>query len=493
MEKSGITLLGLGTGSLGELSQETIDGLAGVEQIYLRTAYLPLAEELKTTHLLHAFDDLLSDIPFDQDVVEKIADTIIASASDTGKVTYAVPGHPLIADLTCTEIIRKAKEQNITVRIIAGKSLLDEMMALLPLEFSGGQITVVDMLKLQLESFHTCPPSQPMVILNAVGENIGSVLKAGLSSIYPLDHRLAVIDFMQPIEDRLIQTRLETLDRSLGEDHNYMLYVPALAFGSAFEDFQAIIEQLRSPEGCPWDREQTHESLKPFLLEETYEALEALDQTDMSGLQEELGDLLLQIVLHAQIGVEAGEFTMRDVLQTISNKMIRRHPHVFADGKAKDALGVVQKWQEIKADERKQNGLEGSKGMLDGVPQSLPALVQSQTVQARAKVVGFDWLNISDVHAKIEEELQELADASNPEEQFSEMGDVFFALVNLARWLDVDSEAALRESTRRFKQRFSYIEQSALKKGKAITDMTFEEMDALWDEAKVHIKQDHVE
>ena len=221
-----------------------------------------------------------------------------------------------------------------------------------------------------------------------------------------------------------------------------MLFIPPLPFGSAFEDFQSIIARLRAPGGCPWDREQTHSSLKPYLLEESYEALEALDLNDMGSLTEELGDLLLQIVLHAQIGVEKNEFTMRDVLQSISSKMLRRHPHVFADGNAKDVDGVIHKWEEIKADERKLNGSQGKKGMLDGIPLNLPALVQSQQLQTRAQRVGFDWPDISGVHKKIFEELTELNEAQNPTEQFSEAGDVFFAMVNLARWLGVDAEAA---------------------------------------------------
>jgi tetrapyrrole methylase family protein/MazG family protein len=206
-----------------------------------------------------------------------------------------------------------------------------------------------------------------------------------------------------------------------------------------------------------WDRKQTHGSLRPYLLEETYEALTALDAEDPGKMAEELGDLLLQIVLHAQIGSETGTFRMTDILRGIHDKIIRRHPHVFGDVVVHDEGGVLVNWERLKAEERAVNG-EPEKGMLDGVPVALPALTQAQEIQERAARVGFDWRDIEPVRRKILEELGEVDMAGDSVEREIELGDLLFAVVNLVRWHGVDDESALRETNQRFRNRFSYIE-----------------------------------
>jgi tetrapyrrole methylase family protein/MazG family protein len=262
------------------------------------------------------------------------------------------------------------------------------------------------------------------------------------------------------------------------------LYLPPLPEGSAFEDFQEIIARLRAPDGCPWDREQTHASLKPYMLEEAYEALEALDEEDMESLKEELGDVLLQVFLHAQIATEDQDFKISDVVQVASSKLIRRHPHVFGETAVQDVEGVIQNWERIKADERQENDKKPDQGMLDGIPLSLPALTQADAIQRRARRVGFDWPDISGVIQKIDEELDELKAAPDSEARRAESGDLLFAVVNLIRWLDIDSESALRECNKRFRRRFSFIEHSAAHRGVSLASMSFEEMDALWEQAK---------
>jgi tetrapyrrole methylase family protein/MazG family protein len=219
------------------------------------------------------------------------------------------------------------------------------------------------------------------------------------------------------------------------------------------------------------------------LLEEAYETLEALDDEDMEGLREELGDLLLQIVLHAQIATEEGDFNMTDVLSGINSKLKRRHPHVFAGLDVDSVDTVLHNWEKIKASERKDHQ-ERPQGLLDSVPKIAPALSQSEQIQRKAARVGFDWLTIEPVIDKIHEELAELKAAESPEEREKEGGDVLFAMVNLLRWLEVDSETALRGTNARFKERFAYIEESAREQGKTINELSFEEMDALWDKAK---------
>lgn len=276
------------------------------------------------------------------------------------------------------------------------------------------------------------------------------------------------------------------------------------------ERFHALVDlmaALRAPNGCPWDRKQTHESLKPYLLEETYEVLEVLDREDRAKLPEELGDVLLQVLFHSQIAAEAGSFTIEDVLEQLTDKLIRRHPHVFSNGMTDstpmNADHVVARWEEIKRAERQVSGRPDS--AIDGVPQTLPALLRAYQIQARAARVGFDWTHdakgFDQVLGKIEEEIQELrvalrGPASNQTEPdtgaatarqaqiVAEFGDVLFSLVNLARFIHVNPEDALRQASNRFVERFQFIEARAAASGRAVGDLSFAEMDRLWDEAK---------
>lgn len=274
-----------------------------------------------------------------------------------------------------------------------------------------------------------------------------------------------------------------------------------------FHTLVDLMAALRAPDGCPWDRKQTHESLKPYLLEETYEVLEILDRQDRAKLPEELGDVLLQVLFHSQIASEAGTFTIEDVLEQLADKLIRRHPHVFKPEETnltpKNADQVVARWEEIKRTERQAAGRPHS--MLDGVPQTLPALLRAYQLQARASRVGFDWAHdakgFDQVLGKIEEEIQELraairapvsdqaepdagAPAARQAQIVGEFGDVVFSLVNLARFIKVNPEDALRQSANRFVERFQFIEAQAAMSGRAIGDLSFAEMDRLWEEAK---------
>jgi tetrapyrrole methylase family protein/MazG family protein len=257
--------------------------------------------------------------------------------------------------------------------------------------------------------------------------------------------------------------------------------------GEKFQRLVDIMARLRSPEGCPWDREQTFETIKPYLLEETYEVLDAIDARDWGALGEELGDLLLEAVFFAQMAREAGLFSIGDSLDAINEKLVRRHPHVFADGTAKTAGEVKQRWDEIKAEERKAAG-EREAGLLEKVPRSLPALVEATQLTSRASGVGFDWEDARGVLDKLDEELAELAEArarQAPQEEIEgEVGDLLFVIANLARFLKVDPEQALRRTNRKFRDRFAYIEQKLRAEGRSMTGATLEEMDRLWNQSK---------
>lgn len=239
-----------------------------------------------------------------------------------------------------------------------------------------------------------------------------------------------------------------------------------------------IIARLRAPDGCPWDREQTHVSLKPNLLEECYEALEAIDEADDRKLCEELGDILMQVALHSQLGREDGRFSVGDVLRSINAKLIRRHPHVFGDTKVDGAGEVIANWEAIKREEK------GTASVLDGLPRGMPALALSQSMQRRAARVGFDWKEIQGALDKLSEEVQELHQSATHDERVREFGDVLFALVNVARRMNVESEEALHMASRRFERRFRHMEQVCDQRGTPLASLPLEEQDCLWEKAK---------
>ncbi|MDX9993145.1 MAG: nucleoside triphosphate pyrophosphohydrolase [Anaerolineales bacterium] len=268
-----------------------------------------------------------------------------------------------------------------------------------------------------------------------------------------------------------------------GDSDAGSILLPPRERGYAFETFHEIIAHLRAPDGCPWDRKQTHASLRQHLIEEAYEVIDAIDSQKPEKLVEEFGDLLLQVVLHAQIGYEAGEYRLADVLKGINDKIIRRHPHVFGEVLVNGEDEVLTNWEAIKKQEREQQG-EPEKGILDGVPQALPALHLALEYQDRAARVGFDWPEVDGVLDKIREEIDEVGQSQNLDELTAELGDLLFVLVNLARWKKVDAEAALQTANRKFKRRFGHIEKRARELGCALPEMSLEEMDALWDEAK---------
>jgi len=246
-----------------------------------------------------------------------------------------------------------------------------------------------------------------------------------------------------------------------------------------FNNLKRIIAKLRAPDGCPWDRAQTHDSIKQYLIEEAYEVIQTIDENKMDKLCDELGDLLLQILLHTQIAEEKGEFNMEDVIRSISEKMIRRHPHVFGDTKADSPDEVVANWDEIK---RKENNGESS--LLDSVPKNIPALAYSHAIQNRAARTGFDWKDFDGILDKVMEELDEIRQAETQQEKVHEFGDLIFVLTNVARWLNIDPELSLHQANDRFYHRFKYMEEVCKAKGIQLGSLSFEEQNALWEEAK---------
>jgi len=250
-----------------------------------------------------------------------------------------------------------------------------------------------------------------------------------------------------------------------------------------FARLKEIIARLRGPDGCPWDKKQTHTSLRPYLIEESYEVLQALDEGSPQKLCEELGDLLLQIMLHAQMASEKGQFDIDDVVRGIGDKLIRRHPHVFGNQKTEDAAEVELNWETLKQEER-----EEGQSLLSSVPGDMPALSYSQSIQRRVAGVGFDWEKVDDILDKLTEEVAEISQAADHREMSDEFGDLLFTLVNIARRLDIDLETALRSANQRFFRRFSYMEELCRQRNVNIGDLSLDEQNALWEEAKKKVE-----
>jgi tetrapyrrole methylase family protein / MazG family protein len=280
--------------------------------------------------------------------------------------------------------------------------------------------------------------------------------------------------------------------------------IPAARKESAGLWFERLIKlqaRLRAPNGCPWDVEQTHLTLRTYLIEEAYEVLEALESGNDAKFAEELGDLLLQVVFHAQIAAEQGRFTAADVVREIHQKMVRRHPHVFGEKSAKDATEVLKNWEQIKAEERRAESGKGSSSsvesekaptsLLDGIPHTLPAVMQGFQLTRRASRIGFDWDNVGGVVDKLQEELAELRNAQSSRQIEEELGDVLFAAVNLARFLKVDPEIALKRTNAKFSSRFREMERLAHASGRALADVSRSEMESLWDQAKISENENH--
>lgn len=338
------------------------------------------------------------------------------------------------------------------------------------------KLTLLDARTLSGAHVPPFPPDFPALLTHVDSGELAQHLKHMLLTTYPKEHLIYVVEAGKKKDERLENVG----ERSTSE--NTFFYVPALGEGTSFESFAELVAHLRAPNGCPWDREQTHETLRKHLLEESYEAISAIDSGDFADMREEFGDLLLQVVLQSQIANEEGQFNVNQVIQGIHSKIVRRHPHVFGDLELDGVQGVLANWEKLKEKERGEKKEE--KGLLDGVPKVLPSLSQAQEYQDRAGRVGFDWADIDGVLDKVKEEIEEVKNAETDFELASEIGDLLFAIVNVARWKHVDAESALRGTNLKFKKRFAYVEQGAKRQGRELSTLSLDEMEALWQAAK---------
>lgn len=481
-----LTIVGLGPGDPDDLTRRAWRVLSEADAVYLRTRRHPTVQHLPEGPELHSFDAIYDTAESFAAVYDAITARLVSMASGGRDIVYAVPGDPMVAEGTVTRLLAACAEQNIDAEIISGVSFIEPTLAALGVDAVPG-LQLADATDLA-EVYHPLiNPDYPALVAQIYSRQLASDVKLTLMNQYPDDHPVQLVHGAGTGVVRVEDLPLYEIDRR-DVDHLTSLYVPPFSSTpgavTSFEGFQNTIAHLRAPEGCPWDREQTHQTLRQYLMEETFEVIDALDADDSDRLREELGDLLLQIVLHAQIAVEDGEFTMAEVINEIDAKLKRRHPHVWGEVDVHgNPAEVVSNWADIKAEERESKG-EGERSVLDGVPKSLPALAQAHQYDVRAVQLGFDWDDQSGVLDKINEEIAEVLEAETDAERFHEIGDLLLVVAVWSRWLGMNPEDALRAANRRFYERFSYIERKAYEQGRSVKDMSMAEMDTLWDEIK---------
>ncbi len=476
-----ITIVGLGPGSVDDLSLRAWRTLEAAQTVYLRTERHPCVPHLPQTPTYHSFDSVYETTEVFEDVYRQITERLL-KAAQTGDVVYAVPGDPFVGESTTQHLLSAAQAGAVAVEIVSGISFVEPSLRALGVDALDG-LQILDGLTVAAMHHPPLNPQYPALLGQVYSRQVANDIKLTLMNQYPDDFPVTLLHGAGTDDAHLESVPLYEIDRSEYIQHLTSLYVPALGEYSSFESFQEVIAHLRAPEGCPWDRKQTHESLRPYLIEEAYEVLEAIDEGDWEALAGELGDLLLQIVLHTQIATEYGEFYMGDVLEHVNRKMIRRHPHVWGTVDVEgDADRVLVNWEEIKKREKAANGEAPRQSLLDGVPRGAPALMVAYKYTHKAAKVGFDWPDPGGVEDKVREELDEILAEADPQAKAAEIADLMFVLVNWLRWLGVDDpESLMRGVNAKFRRRFEYIEQHA---PRDLSEMTLEEMDALWDAAK---------
>lgn len=496
-----LTLLGLGPGNANLLTREAWDVLSAAQQtqhcVYLRTRKHPavqdLTQDLLPNLIVRDFDALYDNAEQFEAVYAHITAAIIAEAQ-RGDVIYAVPGHPLVGESTTPAILAQAKQLSIAVRIVSGLSFIESSLENMALTapISPAQLQALDPINglqicdaLELAAKHHPPinPDRPALVAQIYSRAVASDVKLTLMNQYPPEHEVVVVG-----EKTARAVNLYALDHDDYFDHLTSLYVMPLPHIGGFESLQETIAHLRAPEGCPWDREQTHQSLRTTLREEAYEVLDAIDRDDMDDLKEELGDLLLNVILQAQIATEEDYFRSSDMVASIDAKLKRRHPHVFGDVQADTAGEVSANWEKIKQQENAAKPKAKRQSALDGIVLDLPALARAQKMAHKAAKQGFDWRDNGQGPAqranKVREELDEVLTAQDETHRAEELGDLIFTTCVLADGYGVDAESALREACLKFERRYRALERKVKAHKLDMKQMRDAEIEALWREAK---------
>ena len=504
-----ITIVGLGPGAAGNLSLETMGLLKSDAQVILRTAVHPTVAELEKENVkFTSCDSFYEEGANFEEVYGRVVQRVLAAAME-GDVVYAVPGSPLVAERTVVMLREQAKEFNIPLVIKPAMSFLDLAYVDLGIDPIAG-LRIID-----AQDFEAVADAgkYPLMITQVYSQLVASDLKIALMENLDDDYEISFLRNLGSPDEECRPVKLFELDRQPHIDHLTSAYIPPLPampeglleFGededevevfsaeedlvdtSSYADVDVqplvdVIRTLREPGGCPWDIEQTHQSIRSNFIEEVYEYIEAVDNEDIAGMREELGDVLMQVVFHARMAEEAGNFDLQEVIDEVVDKLIRRHPHVFGDTEVSGSAEVLVNWDAIKKQEKTER-----KSALDGIAQGLPALLRAYKIQSKAAKVGFDWQDIEPVWAKVQEELGEFQEALASGDKVAaekELGDVLFAIVNYARHHKIEPEVALEGTNNRFTSRFLFVEEQVHNSGKNWQDFTLDELDKFWDEAK---------
>lgn len=528
-----IVVAGLGPGAWEQVTLEVKTLLDSARTVYLRTTTHPTADHLPTHLEVRSFDHLYETEEQFEEIYRKIAGELVSIASTIEEeVIYCVPGHPAVGEASVRHLRKLSAERGIEIKLLAGLSFLEPVCTTLGVDPLEHGFQIVDgteiagfgqraerkagstdepflfspySMSVEPEAYPALAglsPMYPVLLCQVYNDRVASACKLLLMERYPDEHpAIIVLNAGVPGREQVITTTLAEMDRGHGINHLACIYLPPiepLMLPREFASLVYVMGRLRGPGGCPWDREQTHDSIKHHLLEEAYEAVDAMDSGDPELLAEELGDLLLQVVFHSQLAVSDEEFTLSDVVGHIVAKLIRRHPHVFGDVEVTGADHVIRNWEVIKAGEREakakagrkfesaqaaEQGLEAT-GLLLSVPRMMPALERAQQLQVRAARVGFDWTDIGGVFDKVREEIGELEREESKEHRTEELGDLLFALVCLSEWMGINAEEALRRANDKFLGRFTAMERAIVARGGKLRGMSVDDMDTVWREIK---------
>lgn len=475
-----IRIVGLGPGSADDLTIKSLNIMKSANTLYLRTEKHPNVEYIKKLGInFKTFDCFYEKEQQFEEVYSKIADEVMKHED----VVYAVPGNPLVAEKSVQNILEKAKKKGIEVEVVSAVSFVDAVINALKIDPVEG-LKIIDGLQLEKQKPDT---EVGNIITQVYNKFVASNIKIKLMEYYDDEQEVYLIRAAGVPELEKIQLMpLYKIDRVEWVDYLTSLYIPPILNKKKydFNDLLNVMEKLRSQDGCPWDREQNHETLKRYLIEECYEVVDAIDRDDMESLSEELGDVLFQIVFHSQIGKEFGEFDIRDVIHGVTNKMITRHTHVFGEDVCETSNDVLTTWE---INKKKEKNITSYSESLKLIPRSLPALIRSYKIQEKAASIGFDWEDVEGPISKVHEELNEFLEVYKSQEYgkiIEEMGDLLFSIVNVCKFMKIDPELALTGTINKFIERFEYMERESAKLGKKIDKMTLTEMDMLWNNAK---------
>ncbi len=477
-----ITIIGLGVGNPKLLTLKAKEALESNKPLYLRTEHHPVARYLQENNrVFKSFDELYDTKKDFNEVYDAIVDTLLLQA-EKGPVLYGVPGNPFGSDLSVLKLVDRLNEKGQPYEMIAGVSEVDVACNHLQVLESDG-LQIIDPTCIRALS---PDPKMAMLVYPLDNRHLASEVKLWLMTRYD-DETPVTLVRLSDKGDRTEALYLHQIDQQETYHHQTLLYVPKDTNNlKHFDKLLEIMRILRSPEGCPWDREQTHQSLKSYVVEEAYEVLDAIESGDLDNLVEELGDLLFQIVFHAELGKESGHFYIEDVIEEVNRKMINRHPHVFDRKENMTSEEVLINWEEIKMKE-KETTTVGEE--MDRIPKAFTALLEANKLQSKAAKVGFDWENALPALGKVYEEAQEVKEELNKKPVLkdaleSELGDLLFAAVNVARLCDISPETALKRTNRKFKRRFKTMETLGRDIDRNLEDLTPAEMETLYEAAK---------